>query len=97
MEMIGEMDKELTEVIEDFDRAVVVEGLRLVNETSKPHFLNLSIVDPQELNVEHARAEQARAEQMRAEKMREEQARAEQAREEQMREEQEWAEQAQAD
>ena len=34
-EMIGEMDKELTEVIEDFDRAVIVEGLR---ETSKLSF-----------------------------------------------------------
>ena len=27
-EMIGEVDKELTEVIEDFDRAVIVETLR---------------------------------------------------------------------
>ena len=35
MEMIGEMDNELTEVIEDFDRAVIVESLR---ETSKLSF-----------------------------------------------------------
>jgi hypothetical protein len=34
-EKIGEMDKELTEVIEDFDRAVIVESLR---ETSKLSF-----------------------------------------------------------
>ena len=34
-EMIEEMDKELTKVIEDFDRAVIVEALR---ETSKLSF-----------------------------------------------------------
>ena len=34
-EMIGKMEKELTEVIEDFDRAVIVESLR---ETSKLSF-----------------------------------------------------------
>ena len=34
-EMIEEMDKELNNVIEDFDRAVYVEALRLANETSK--------------------------------------------------------------
>jgi len=34
--MIDEMDRELTNVIEDFDRAVNVEALRLANETSKP-------------------------------------------------------------
>ena len=34
-EMIEEMDRELTEVIEDFDRAVNVEALRLANEISK--------------------------------------------------------------
>jgi hypothetical protein len=37
-EMIEEMDKELTKVIEDFDRAVSVEALRLANETSEPSF-----------------------------------------------------------
>ena len=37
-EMIEEMDKELNEVIEDFDRAVGVEALRLANETSRFSF-----------------------------------------------------------
>ena len=39
-EMIEEMDEELNNVIEDFDRAVYVEALRLANETSK---LSLSL------------------------------------------------------
>ena len=34
-EEIEEMDEELTKVIEDFDRAVNVEALRLAKETSK--------------------------------------------------------------
>ena len=34
-QMIEEMDKELSNVIEDFDRAVYVEALRLANESSK--------------------------------------------------------------
>jgi hypothetical protein len=33
--MIEEMEKELTKVIEDFDRAVNVEALRLARETGK--------------------------------------------------------------
>ena len=37
-EMIEEMDRELTKVIEDFDCAVNVEALRLANETSKLSF-----------------------------------------------------------
>ena len=37
-EMIEEIDRELTEVIEDFDRAAGVEALRLANETSKLSF-----------------------------------------------------------
>ncbi len=37
-EMIEEMDRELNNVIEDFDRAVYVEALRLVNESSKLSF-----------------------------------------------------------
>ena len=37
-EMIEEIDRELTEMIEDFDRAVGVEALRLANETSKLSF-----------------------------------------------------------
>jgi len=34
-EKIEEMDEELTKVIEDFDRAMNVEALRLAKETSK--------------------------------------------------------------
>ena len=34
-EMIEEMDKDLTKVIEDFDRAMNFEVLRIANETSK--------------------------------------------------------------
>ena len=34
-EMIEEIDRELTNVIEDFDRAMDFEALRLANETSK--------------------------------------------------------------
>ena len=37
-EMFEEMSRELTNVIEDFDRAVYVEALRLANETSKCAF-----------------------------------------------------------
>ena len=34
-EMIEEIDSELTKVIEDFDRAMNFEALRLANETSE--------------------------------------------------------------
>ncbi len=37
-EMIEEIDRELTKVIEDFDRAMNYEVLRLANETSKLSF-----------------------------------------------------------
>ena len=37
-EMIEEMDRELTKVIEDFDRAMNFEALRLANESSKFSF-----------------------------------------------------------
>ena len=37
-EMIEEMDRELNNIIEDFDRAVYVEALRLANETRKLSF-----------------------------------------------------------
>ena len=60
-EMIEEVDGELTKVIEDFDRAMNFEALRIANETSKPSFLTLSIVNPQGFGVE--RIEQGRAEQ----------------------------------
>ena len=36
--VIEEIDRELTKVIEDFDRAVYAEALRLANETSKLSF-----------------------------------------------------------
>jgi len=36
--MIEEMDKELTEVVEDFDRAMNFEALRLATETSELSF-----------------------------------------------------------
>ena len=39
-EMIEEMDRELNNVIEDFDRAVYVEALCLANETSKLSFFH---------------------------------------------------------
>jgi len=38
LEMIEDIDRELTKVIEDFDRAVYVEALRLADETSKLSF-----------------------------------------------------------
>ena len=37
-EMIEEMDRELTMVLEEFDRAMNFEILRLANETSKLSF-----------------------------------------------------------
>ena len=37
-EMIEEMDRELTKVIEDFDRAMNFEALHLANETRKFSF-----------------------------------------------------------
>ena len=37
-EMIEEMDSKLDNIIEDFDRAVYVESLRLNHETSKLSF-----------------------------------------------------------
>ena len=37
-EIIEEMERVLTEVIEDFDRAMNFEALRLANETSKHSF-----------------------------------------------------------
>ena len=36
--MIEEIDRELNKVIEDFDRAVNVEALHLINEISKLSF-----------------------------------------------------------
>ena len=42
-EMIEEMDKELTKVIDDFDRAVNVEALRLANEISSKLSISHSV------------------------------------------------------
>ena len=39
VDAIEEMDEELTKVIEDFDRAVNVEALRLAKETGKHSLL----------------------------------------------------------
>ena len=44
-EMIEEMDRELTKVIEDFDRATNIEALRLAKGTGK-HPLSLSRDSP---------------------------------------------------
>ena len=41
LEMIEDMDRELTTVIEDFDRAMTAEALRLANETSKLSFFQI--------------------------------------------------------
>ena len=48
-EMVEDMDRELTMVLEEFDCAMNFEILHLANETSKPSFPNLLIVDPQGL------------------------------------------------
>ena len=40
-EMIEEIDRELSKVIEDFDRAMNFEALRLANESSKFSLLSL--------------------------------------------------------
>ena len=40
-ERIEEMDRELTKVIEDFDRAMNVEALRLAKETSKHPLISI--------------------------------------------------------
>ena len=41
LEMIEEMNKDLTKVIEDFDRAVNVEALHLASDTSKHQFFSI--------------------------------------------------------
>jgi len=46
LDAIKEMDEELTKVIEDFDRAVNIEALRLIKETGK-YSLNLAIFHSQ--------------------------------------------------
>ena len=46
LDAIEEMDKELTKVIEDFDRAVNIEALRLTKESGN-YSLNLVIFHSQ--------------------------------------------------
>jgi len=95
-EMIEEMERELNEVIDDFDRAVNVEALRLANETSKLTCLRLSIIDPQSFGVgqaERERVERKRVEWIERERERAERERAEHERAEQERVEQERVEQ----
>ena len=95
-EMIEEMDGELTKVIDDFDRAVGVEALRLANETSsKLSSLELSIVGSHWFDAERAEAE--RVERERVERERAEQERVERERAERERAEQERAEQERAE
>jgi len=71
-EMIKELDRELTEVIEDFDHAVGIEALRLANETSKLSFSQS--VDSQSswvcCRVSRARASGKRASRARASRSR---------------------------
>src|SRR5258706_16232118 len=67
-EMIEEVDRELTEVIEDFDRAMNFEALRLANMTSTPSFPNPSTVDPHWFGID--RAEQERVERERVGRVR---------------------------
>ena len=47
IEKIEEMDRELTKVIEDFDRAVDVESLRLAKQNGAHSFLSLVVVHSQ--------------------------------------------------
>ena len=54
LEMIEEVDRELTKVIEDFDRAMNFETLRLVNETKAFLFSIPSTDDPQGFGVGRA-------------------------------------------
>ena len=93
-EMIEDIDRELTKVIEYFDRAVYVEALRLAEETSKLSFLSLSILNPHGFGVERAERERVeRARQDLVERRRNEQERMERERNEQERMERERMEQ----
>ena len=59
-QMIEEMDKDLAKVIEDFDRAMNFEALRLANETSKLPILRLSAVDLRGLVQSRRKSEQSK-------------------------------------
>ena len=98
------MDKELTKVIEDFDRAVAVESLRLARRRGKHRLFGSddSSVQSHWFRVEraeHERAEREQAERERAEQEREraEQERAEREREKREREKKERAERKRAE
>ena len=61
--MIKEVHRESTKVIEDFDRGMNYEALRIYSPMRpvRSRFLNLSIVDPQDFGVDQV--EQGRVEQ----------------------------------
>ncbi len=63
-EMIEEIDKELTKVIEDFDCAMNFKTLRLVNKTKAFLFSIRSTDDPQGFSAERAAQEQVEQEQV---------------------------------
>ena len=88
-ETIEEMDKELTNVIEDFDRALLVETHSLAKRSGKRRGLNLGIVRSHWFCVERAECERVQREQ-------EERERAKQERAEREREKQEQAERERA-
>ena len=95
-DMIEEMDRELTKVIEDFGRAMNFEALRLANESSKLSCHQSVDDESQEFYVERAeqeRVERERVEQERLEQERVERDRVKRDRVEQKRLEREKAEQ----
>jgi len=68
LETIEEMERELIKVIEDFDHAVNVEALCLVNKTSRFSLSNLSMVDPHGC-LERAERERVEREQVGRERL----------------------------
>ena len=68
-EMIEEMDKELTMVLVEFDRAMNFETLRLANETSKLSF-PIRRYDSQRFGAEQAERERVDRERERMERER---------------------------
>src|SRR6267154_1747497 len=67
-EMIEETDRELIEVIDDFDRVMSFKAPHLVNETSKPSFSQSVKTEPQGFGVERAERERERMVRERAER-----------------------------
>ena len=85
--MIKEMERVLNNIIEDFDRAVYAESLRLAHERSKLSFLNSWMVGTHELGIERLEREQVervRLKRERAEQQRTDQEPADQERTEQV-------------